>query len=78
MYFLGSAIPLYTAMWVGGLVRITHTKNLLSKPLRRPVSTVQVYTRLFTWISLQPDQAMCVCYKWVKQSACALPSIGLR
>ena len=27
MYFLGSAIPLYTVMWVGGLVRITHKKN---------------------------------------------------
>jgi hypothetical protein len=69
-------MPLYAAMLVPA--RAIQIKSLLSKPLLRPVSTVQVYTRQFTCTSVQLHQAMCVRYNWAKQSVFALPSTALR
>ena len=75
------ALPLYTAMFVWRVsVGIKNKFSLKTSPEARmaPVSIVQVYTRQFTCASVQLDQAMCVRYKWAKQSVFALPSIFLQ
>jgi hypothetical protein len=79
--FLCSALPLYAAMLVSGLVlEDTQMFTLKTSPeaMLAPVSAVQVYTRQFTCTSVQLLQAMCVCYNWAKKSEFALPSTALR